>query len=186
MWFKIMLWSQVQSLVSWFSKWPQSKSNFEVTSWWEWLVKSLISQKIRESPDDARYRELKGQNLTPWTFELCLCRVFTIGLSFPLALLKSRTLTNVSSEPVAIKLLLRGLQSTVLISDLCTSLSLTTGEFPCLRSHMISYLSTPTLQRMSSEPGIKHRSSTLYSCPTSLLYFSKQVYFLFSGFGSFK
>ena len=135
MWLKIVLSSQKQfSPGRWLSNWWHSttwglsalaQSSGEIgvpsalfacwNSWSAYYYMSLISQKIKESPDEAKYCELELLNLTVWTFDLCLCRVPTMGLCPELylfaweastsnwleALLVSINLTKVSLEPVA-------------------------------------------------------------------------------------
>ena len=129
------------------------------------------SHNISESPEEARYLESKGLNLTLCTVDVCPCSDFTIGfytwlsdLWLIIAAYAFRTsinFTTVSLDPVAIRFSSRGLQSTVFMSDACTSVSLTTGLFPCRRSQIISDRSTPTLHKTCVDLGLKHKSSTL-------------------------
>lgn len=189
MWFKIILSSQSYSI----AKCWQSKVC--VLNELDLLIGSssdprfLMSHITRESPDDARYLESNGLNLTPWTLELCLQRVSIIGLPnyfVSYAFLTSRIFTRVSSEPVASKLGFKQLQSTVLISDLWTSLSRITGDSPILKSQKITWRSTLTLHIMSLEFGQKLMSSTLCSWPVSLMNFSKTVCLFLSGLASLR
>lgn len=155
------------------------------------------SQNTKLSPLEARYLSLTGQNLTVCTFDWCFFSTYTIGLSsyvvssvrfkwFDLNLRKSIILTVVSFDPVAIKLSLQGLQSTVFMSDECTFLSDIVGLLPYLRSQIRSCLSTPTEQRISEEFGLKQRSSTLSVCSVRVYVLWILLFLLLSGFGSLR
>ena len=157
------------------------------------------SQKTMESPLDAKYRLLNGQNLTVWTLDLCFLSIFVIGLSelafkpaafvseFVVNFRKSTILTRLSLPPVAIRLSLQGLQSTVLMSELCKSLSDIFGsDVLARRSQMRSCRSMPTEHRMSADPGLKHRSSTLSEWPLKKKSFGCLTSLFLSGLGSFR
>ena len=165
--------------------WPICPMWFRIM-FWSSTYEASRSQIISESPDDARYALLNGQNLTFYTLDLCLDKVWTMAYLWASVFLMSRIYTLVSFEPVATRFRSIQLQSTVLISEEWASVISETGEKPVLKSQNSTLRSTPTLHSMSFSPGLNLASSTLSLWPLSCMLHLMVLCFLLSGFGSLR
>ena len=158
-WFNIMLSSHISLVIAMSDCFSSSTAGLSSSK------SSPRFQKIMLSPEEARYWLLNGENLTAYTFALCLASTLTTDLEpSEYAFRVSIILTSVSLDPVAIIFVFNLDQSHAFISEVCSSFMDATALVPVLKSQILSFLSTPTLQKILLLSAVKLRSSTFSLC----------------------